>query len=54
MEAHYKMRIEEKVKGMVLKEKKTLVLIGYKVLAHTLDGLPEDYLEADELNSLAF
>ncbi len=31
MEAHYKIRIEEKV--MVLKEKKTLVLIGYKVLA---------------------
>ncbi len=54
MEAHYKIRIEEKVKRTTLKEKKTVLLIGYKVFAHSLDRSLEDFLETDELKSLAF
>ncbi len=51
MEAHYKIQIEEKVKITVPTLKKTVLLIGYKVFAHSLDLSPEDFLELKSLKT---
>ena len=38
MEAHYKVKIQEQTKGVWSKEKDTVVLIAYKVMACTFSG----------------
>ncbi len=54
MEAQYKIRIEDKLKGVLFRERKTVVVIGYKILIHILDQSPDDFLDHDELKSLTF
>ena len=56
MEAHYKVKIEETTSGGIIskKEKETVVLIAYKVMAHILDRAPEDFLGKEELAALTF
>ena len=60
MEAHYKVEIKEyrytsktKYRWMV-PEKETVVLIAYKVMAHTLDRAPGDFLSAKDISCLIF
>jgi signal recognition particle GTPase len=56
MEAHYQVKLlEEKTKHYISKDSKdTVVIIGYKILVHSLEVNPEKVLSSDELKSLSF
>lgn len=56
MEAHYRVKLlEEKTKHYVSKDSKnTVVMIGYKILIHSLQGSTEALLSTDELKGLTF
>ena len=60
MEAHYKVEIKEyrytsKTKySWMVPEKETVVLIAYKVMDHTLDRAPSDFLSAKDISCLIF
>ena len=52
IELHYKIKIAEETHGTVFSKTDTLVLVAYKVLAHSMEGSPDDYLDKTELESL--
>lgn len=56
MEAHYRVKVlEEKSKNYVTKDTKdTVVIIGYKILVHSLQENPADMLTGEQLKTLSF
>ena len=56
MEVHYRVKLlEEKTKHYISKDSKdTVVLIGYKIMVHSLRENPDHVLTADQLKGLAF
>ena len=56
MEAHYRVKLlEEKTKHYISKDSKdTVILIGYKILVHSLQERPEHVLTGPQLKQLKF
>ena len=56
IEAHYKVKVLEEIKGYRLtgKSRDSVVLIAYKCLSHTMDLDPEDFPDDKELEKIKF
>ena len=58
MELHYKVMITEEKKGMMAKvgggSTDTVVILGYKFIAHALDVDPEELPDDENLKALRF
>lgn len=52
IELHYKIKLLEETHGTVFSKTDTLVLVAYKVLAHSMEGSPDEYFDKTELDSL--